>query len=370
MKRQIKEKNSAASGEKFRRGLGRSKGLWALALALGLVLALSACSKDPGSASTASAAEPNKDKTATVSAIMITGDGAVDENGLDQQAWKGFQKAAEESGDQIQCLQSNSDQERQQNMETALSKHPDLIIGVGYSMEDVVKAVAKDNPDQKFGLIDGKVDEPNVACVTFRENESSFLVGVAAALTTQTKTVGFVGGESTYQDQQFQFGFQAGVKSVDPNIRVLVDYTETFDDPAKGEASALTLIKGQADVIFQAAGNSGAGVVQAAAEKGVWAIGLDEDQSAANPKTILCSMIKKSDQAAYDIISSVSQGKFKAGITAYNLKNGGVGYSDDAGNLTEEVKAKVDEFSKKIIDGTIKVPNDRDGFDTFTVPTV
>lgn len=347
----------------------RSKGLWALALALGLglVLALSACN-DSNQSSTASAAEPNKDKTATISAIMITGDGAVDENGLDQQAWKGFQKAAEESGDQISCLQSNSDQERQQNMETALSKHPNLIVGVGYSMEDVVKAAAKDNPDQKFGLIDGKVDAPNVACVTFQENESSFLVGVAAALTTQTKTVGFVGGESTYQDQQFQYGFQAGVKSVDPNIRVLVDYTETFDDPAKGAASALTLIKGQADVIFQAAGNSGAGVIQAAAEKGIWAIGLDEDQSAANPKTILCSMIKAADRASYDMISAVSQDKFKAGATVYNLKNGGVGYSDDAGNLTDDVKAKMDEFSKKIIDGTIKVPNDRDGFDTFTVP--
>lgn len=358
-----------APRKKSPQGSKRGKGVWALALAMGLVLALSACSSSTGSSSTASAAEPNKDKSATVSAIMITGDGAVDENGLDQQAWKGFQKAAEESGDQIQCLQSNSGQERQKNMETALAKHPDMIIGVGYSMEDVVKAAAKDNPDQKFGLIDGQVDAPNVACITFQENESSFLVGVAAALTTQTKTVGFVGGESTYQDQQFQYGFQAGVKSVDPNIRVLVDYTETFDDPAKGEASALTLIKGQADVIFQAAGNSGAGVIQAAAEKGIWAIGLDEDQSAANPKTILCSMIKASDRASYDLISAVSQDKFKAGITVYNLKNGGVGYSDDAGNLTDDVKAKMDAFSKKIIDGTIKVPNDRDGFDTFTAPT-
>lgn len=338
-----------------------------LVLFLVMVLAVSAvaCTKEKKEPEEPAEKEPER----TYSAIMVSDSGSIEDKSFNAIAWAGFEKASVELGVEIKLLECDNEDDYLPSLTAAADEQPDLIVAAGYAMKDAVKTVAEQYPDQKIALIDGKVDESNVINLTFKEQEGAFLVGAAAAMTTQTKTVGFVGGTQTAEIEKFQFGYQAGVKAIDPNIRVLTDYTGSFNDPVSGKEIALRQHQNGADVVFHASGASGIGVIGAAGEQGFWAIGVDRDQSEINPEAVLCSMIKHLDRAVYATIESVVKDQFQNRTVVYGLKEEGVGYSDDAGNLPEAVKTKIDEYANKITDGTLKVPYDNDGFDTFTVPT-
>jgi len=302
---------------------------------------------------------------------MVTDTGGLGDKSFNDLAWKGIEKFVGESGDKAdkKVAQSKQPEDYQPNLSSMAEAKVDLTCAVGYLFEKALGAVADQYKDSKFCVIDTAVSKPNVASVLFKEQEGSFLVGVIAAKTTKTKKVGFVGGMSGELIKRFEVGYRAGVKAVDPSIEVFVNYTESFSDSAKGKEAALSQFNKGADIVYHASGGCGIGVIQAATEKSLWAIGVDQDQSALAPKNVLCSMIKRVDTATYTVAKSASEGKFPGGsVTTLGLKEDGVGYSDNGGNTSKEAKDLADKWAKAIKDGKVVVPDKEDGIKNFTAP--
>jgi basic membrane protein A len=260
------------------------------------------------------------------------------------------------------------------NIEPAMrafaERHYDLIVGVGFAQTPIMEAVAKDYPDIRFAIIDGVSDLPNVASLIFKEHEGSYLVGVLAAKATRTKVIGFLGGMDIGLIHRFYRGYEQGAQSIDPNIRVVANYvgvTDTaWNNPGKGKELALAQISKGADVIFTAAGNSGLGAFNAVEDLGKdasgrathFVIGVDSNQNMIKPGFVLTSMVKRVDNAVYQITSDVVSGKFKGGIHVFGLEVDGVGYSLDSFNrplLPPDAFAAADRARQQIIAGEIKV---------------
>ena len=333
------------------------KKVLSLVLVLALVFTLAAC----GGATT---------PKSTVSVTMITDTGGLGDQSFNDSAWAGLEKAKTDLGVTTKVLESQTADDYAANLSAAASEGASLIISVGFLMAEATSAAAIQFPNQKFAIIDSSVGAPNVAGLTFKENEGSFLVGVIAGLTTKTNKVGFVGGMQFPLIEKFEYGYKAGVKSVNPKAEVLVNYTGVFDNPALGKEAALAQFQQGADVIFHASGACGIGVIEAAGEQGFWAIGVDQDQSALNPKAVLCSMVKRVDNATFQVTKAIVDGTFDGKDIVYGLKEDGVGYSDKAGNVPAEVSAKADTYKAAIIAGTFAVPFDKATFDAFVPPTL
>jgi len=249
------------------------------------------------------------------------------------------------------------------------------IVAVGFAYAGPLGEVAAKNPDVAFGIVDdASLCDPtreggalaNVDCMTFAEEQGSFLVGVAAALTTKTGKVGFIGGVDVPLIQKFQAGFDAGVKAAKSDATISDKYiTEPpdfggFNDPASGEKIAKGMYDAGADVIYAAAGGSGAGVFKAAKAAGAWGIGVDSDQynapSLSDVKdVILTSMVKNVDVAVYDFFQSANAGTPLSGSHVYDLKAGGVGYAT-SGGFIDSIKSQLEDYKQKIISGEIVVP--------------
>jgi basic membrane protein A len=244
-----------------------------------------------------------------------------------------------------------------------------LVQGNGFLFFDSMTEVATNNPDVSFTIVDETVDLPNVASLTFAEEQGSFLVGAAAALKSQTGTIGFIGGVENDLIKKFEAGYVAGATEVNPDIEVLVNYITQppdftgFNDPARGKEIAASQYEAGADVIYSAAGGSGLGAFEAAAEAGapgeVWAIGVDSDQynlvEADLQPYILTSMLKKVDVATYDTIKVFCEGNFQAGKQVFDLSVDGVDYST-TGGFVDDIADQLDEYKDQIISGEIEVP--------------
>jgi basic membrane protein A len=268
---------------------------------------------------------------------------------------------------ELSAVLNESDQQKQDRLELLATAGYNPIIAVGFAYEAALKKVAPKYPDIHFAIIDDdQVKSPNVEGLLFHEEQSSFLVGVAAALATTTKNVGFIGGvKGTGLIEKFQAGYEAGVKAVDPSIKVQVAYLSVapvfdgFNDPGKAKITAKGMYDAGADVVYHAAGGSGSGLFDAAKAAGKLAIGVDSDQYKTAPadekSLILTSALKGVDTAVYNFITDDANGKFKAGSVRFGLKEGGVGYATSNPKI-DPFKAKIEEFKQKIIDGTITVP--------------
>jgi basic membrane protein A len=237
-----------------------------------------------------------------------------------------------------------------------------MIIGVGFAQGPILTEVAKDYPQLHFVLIDAVAESPNVASLLFKEHEGSFLVGMIAAYTNKTGTIGFVGGMDIPLIHRFQTGYEEGAKYVKPNINVLVNYvgiTDTaWNNPGKGRELANSQYERGADVIFQAAGNSGLGVFDAAEAYKKFAIGVDANQNWVKPGFILTSMLKRIDNAVYNVVKDEVEGKFQGGVHIYGLEDKGVDYALDDYNrklIPQDVIDKVEQAKQDIIAGKIKV---------------
>jgi len=238
----------------------------------------------------------------------------------------------------------------------------DPIIGVGFSQADSVAKVAKDFPNIHWTVIDGIVDLPNVQSVLFKEQEGSFLVGIAAVMASKTGKVGFVGGMDIPLIRRFACGYEQGAKYADPKVEIVQNMTGTTPSAWNDPARAGELAKGQfergVDVIYAAAGASGTGVYQAAVDNKKLAIGVDSDQNYLHPGTMLTSMVKHVDIAAYKSFMAAKDGTWKPGITVLGLKEGGVDWALDQYNekmITPDMKAKIDQAKADIIAGKITV---------------
>lgn len=253
----------------------------------------------------------------------------------------------------------------------------DLVIGVGFAQGPIMQSVARDFPHINFAIIDGvifeddgKTPKANVASLVFKEHEGSYLVGMLAARATKTNTLGFIGGMDIPLIHRFQGGFEQGAKAVNPNIQVIQNYVGVTDaawnNPGKGKELALAQISKGADVIFTAAGNSGLGAFDAVEQSGRdatgrathFVIGVDSNQNMVKPGFVLTSMIKRVDNAVYDIVKTVVARNFKGGFHVFGLESDGVGYVVDQYNkelVSPEVMKEADDAKQKIINGQIKV---------------
>lgn len=262
---------------------------------------------------------------------------------------------------------------RDSNIQALASAGYNLVEGVGFAFSPGVVKIAPQFPDVNFAVIDGyatcgkpcglAAPAPNIADLTFKEQEGSYLVGIAAALQAQkdnASTVGFLGGQTGPLIGKFEAGYTAGVKSVDPSMTVLVEYigddVTAFNNPTAGKALSLKMYQAGADVIYHASGASGAGLFQAAAQVKKWAIGVDSDQyqtaSADQQPYILTSMLKRVDTATYNAIKS-----FTGGFQVFGLAEDGVDFSTANSALTSDMVDAMNAAKQKIVDGSIKVPD-------------
>ncbi|NLK34912.1 MAG: BMP family ABC transporter substrate-binding protein [Gracilibacteraceae bacterium] len=342
------------------------KGL-VLVLALAMIMAMfTGCAK-PAQAPVEEAPEtPAEESKPELSFGMITDIGGLGDKSFNDSAWEGLQKAGKELGVEPVILQSTKQEDYEANIGN-MAQSVDLSIAVGYLMEQAMKAGAEQYPDMKFGIIDTVVNAPNVMSVTFKEHEGSFLVGVIAGLTTKSNVVAFVGGMEGPLIEKFEVGFRAGVASVNPNAKVLVNYTGAFDNPDKGKEIAISQFKQKADVIYHASGACGIGVIQAADENDFWAIGVDQDQSSVSKNNkVLCSMIKRVDVGTYTIVKSYADNDFGGGkAIELGLKEEGVGYGDGGNNVPAEIRAVADKAKELVVNGTIIVPQTREELEAF-----
>jgi basic membrane protein A and related proteins len=280
-------------------------------------------------------------------------------------AGRGLDKAVSELGVKKIELEATKDEDRATNLQLLVDQKANPIIGVGFLFGDPMLAIATANPDTTFGIVDSVVDAPNVRSLVFAEHEGSFLVGAAAALKSKTGHIGFIGGQEIDLIKKFEAGYIAGAKAVNPDIIVDSKYLgPAGDNSAWGNvAGAKEIAKGWydagADVIYTAAGGSGAGTIQAAVEADKWAIGVDSDQYlTAQPdeqKHILTSMLKQVDVAVFETIKAVADGDTKGGVITFDLKSDGVGYAT-SGGFVDDIKDKLDAYKADIISGKIVVP--------------
>src|SRR6184192_1590232 len=253
----------------------------------------------------------------------------------------------------------------------------DLVIGIGFAQSPIMEKVARDYPNIHFAIIDGvifeddgKTPKSNVASLVFKEHEGSYLVGLLAGMTSKTGKLGFIGGMDIGLIHRFEGGYEQGAKAANPKIQVIQNYVGVTDaawnNPGKGKEIALAQISKGADVIFTAAGNSGLGAFDAVEQSGKdpdgrathFVIGVDSNQNGMKPGFVLTSMVKRVDNAVYDIVKDVVEGKFKGGFHVFGLESEGVGYVIDQYNrdlVSADAIAAAEQAKKKIIAGEIKV---------------
>ncbi|QOS97791.1 BMP family protein [Brevibacterium sp. JNUCC-42] len=296
---------------------------------------------------------------------MVTATGTVNDNSFNQMTWESLQKFGIDTGAEVQYLQSASDSDIIPNLNQFIKDKWDLTFGVGFLMSEQVQKVAKDNPEAKIAIIDSVVDAPNVTSIVFKEHEGSYLAGVAAALSSKTGKIGFLGGIEMPVIKRFEAGFTAGAKAAKPDIKIVPIYTGAFDKPDLGKSTASTMFNQGVDIVFHAASSTGDGLFNEAKDRhakgeNVWVIGVDMDQSKIFGEDItMTSMIKRVDEATYRVSTDLLNGKFDGGkAVSLGLKENGVGLAESTKkNISDEVWERIEEFKQKIINGEITVPD-------------
>lgn len=288
--------------------------------------------------------------------------GGKDDKSFNAAAWEGVKRSKEELGIFLRDVEPGDPTSIEPSMRAFAERGYDLIVGVGFAQAPIMNDVAHDYPNLKFAIIDGVIDLPNVASLIFKEHEGSFLVGMIAARASKTGKVGFVGGMDIPLIHKFETGYAEGARYANPKVQVFENYVGVTDaawnNPGKGKELAKAQIERGADVVFQAAGNSGLGVFDAAEDMHKLAIGVDSNQNWVKPGFILTSMIKRVDVAVFNTVKDIVEGRFKGGIHEFGLDNDGIGYALDSYNqelIPQPVLDEVERAKKEIIAGRIKV---------------
>jgi len=274
----------------------------------------------------------------------------------------GVVRFKEDTGVEYREFEVTNETQREQALRRMAQRGADPILGVGFAQAGPMETVANEFPDTRFTLIDGVVDLPNVQSIIFKEQEGSFLVGLLAAMATESDVVGFVGGMDIPLIRRFACGYEQGAKHVNADIEVIQNMTGTtpaaWNDPGRGSELAKGQFDRGADVVYAAAGGTGVGVYQAAEDGGKLAIGVDSNQNYLHPGVMLTSMLKRVDVAAYNAFQSAQEGTWEAGITVLGLAEEGVGWALDEHNetlITDEMKSAVEQASASIVAGEIMV---------------
>jgi basic membrane protein A and related proteins len=281
---------------------------------------------------------------------------------FNESMFNGSEKFKTESGIAYGEFEIANEAQREQAIRNFADQGYSPIIAAGFAQAAAVEKVAKEYPDLKFAIVDMVVDLPNVQSIVFKEHEGSYLAGMMAGMASKTGTVSFVGGMDIPLIRKFECGYAQGVKAANPAAKVIQNMTgdtgAAWNDPVKGGEITKGQISQGSDVVYAAAGATGLGVLQAAADSKILSIGVDANQNYLHPGQVLTSMLKRVDVAVYNVMKSGKDGTFKPGIQALGLAEDGVGYAMDDNNkplVTAEMAAAVEKAKADIIAGTVKV---------------
>lgn len=279
---------------------------------------------------------------------------------FNEAAYNGAKRWADETGGSFKELEMQSEAQREQALRRLAEAGSNPIVMTGFAFGDVLNAVAPDYPETKFAIIDMVVEQPNVKSVVFTEEQGSYLVGLLAGMASKTGTVGFIGGMDIPLIRKFACGFAQGAKAANADITVLENMTGTtpaaWNDPVRGAELARAQKSQGADVIYAAAGGTGIGILQAAADEGILSIGVDSNQNHLHPGKVLTSMMKRVDNAVYEAFKAGTA--IETGVSVMDLQSQGVGYALDENNqalITADMKAAADAATAKIASGEIVV---------------
>ena len=299
---------------------------------------------------------------ADIKPALVYGTGGKFDKCLNEAAYNGAEKFKTETGIEYRDFEIANDAQREQALRRFAGDGNNPIVMAGFSWAAALEKVAAEYPDTKFAIIDMVLDKPNVRSVVFKEEEGGWLAGILAGMASKTKTVSFVGGMDIPLIHKFACGYIGGTKSLGADYKVLEAYTGTtpdaWNDPVKGGEIAKSQFDQGSDVVYHAAGGTGVGVLQAAADAGKLGIGVDSNQNGLQPGKVLTSMVKRVDVAVYDAFMSAKDDKFEPGVNILGLKENGVDVAMDENNaplITPEMKAAIDKARADIIDGTVKV---------------
>lgn len=291
--------------------------------------------------------------------------GGIDDGSFNESVFNGVEQFKADTGVDYVSFEVTDPSQREELLRSAAELGANPILGIGFAQADAVAAVAADYPDVQFGIIDvGWLDLPNLQQFVYAEHEGSFLVGMIAGLTTETDTVGFVGGMSIDLIRKFQCGYEQGVAYANSDASVVANMTgddpSAWGNPERGYELTVGQISQGADVVYHAAGGTGFGVLQAAADNGIFGIGVDANQNPLHPGSVLTSMLKRVDVTAYDFFAAGqdAMGGLVSGVTVYDLTNNGVGYAVDENNealLSAEVQEAVAAAQAAIFSGELAV---------------
>ncbi|PYB70298.1 MULTISPECIES: BMP family lipoprotein [Rhizobium] len=299
---------------------------------------------------------------ADVKPALVYGTGGKFDKSFNEAAYGGAEKFKAETGVDYRDFEPTSDTQGEQAIRNFASKGFNPIVAVSFAWTSAVEKVAAEFPDTQFVIVDSVVDKPNVRSVVYKEEEGSYLVGLLAGMASTTGKVGFVGGMDIPLIRKFECGYEQGARAAKADIEVLQNMIGTtgaaWNDPVRGGELAKNQIDQGADVIYAAAGASGLGVLQTAADNKKFSIGVDSNQNHLQPGSVLTSMVKRVDLAVYNAYSDAKNDKFTPGLLALGVKEDGVGYALDDNNaklITDDMKAAVEKAKADIIAGTVKI---------------
>lgn len=300
--------------------------------------------------------------TAVAAPAVIFDMGGKFDKSFNQGAYEGAERYKEETGDSYSEFEVTNPAQREQAIRKRAQRKADPVIGIGFAQAPAMETVSAEYPDTRFTIIDMVVDQPNVQSVVFKEHEGSFLVGLLAAMKSESGKVGFIGGMDIPLIRKFACGFEQGAKHANADVEVIQNMTgstpSAWNDPGRGAELSRGQFDRGVDVIFAAAGGTGVGVYQAAADNGKFAIGVDSNQNYLHPGVMLTSMLKRVDNAVYEAMSTAKEGTWKPGIKVLGLAENGVGWALDEHNealISDEMKAAAEAAKAAIIAGEISV---------------
>jgi len=332
-------------------------------------LVLTACGGSSGGSSTTPKDSTSGSPKSSLKVGMAYDIGGRGDQSFNDAAAAGLDKATSELGitsKEAEATNGEADSAKEERLRVLAQAGYNPVIAVGFAYSAAVAKVAKEFPDTHFAIIDDEAAVgDNITNLVFAEEQGSFLVGAAAGLKTKTNNVGFIGGVDVPLIHKFEAGYEAGVKAANPKAKVQVKYLTQppdfsgFGDPAKGKTAAAGMYDAGADIVYAAAGGSGAGVFVAAKDSGNKAIGVDSDQyKTADPAVqpvIMTSMLKRVDVAVYDFIKNATTGNYASGTVRYDLAKDGVGYATSGGQM-DDIADQLNSYKQKIISGEITVP--------------
>ncbi|WP_394781392.1 BMP family protein [Undibacterium sp.] len=294
--------------------------------------------------------------------LAIVYDGSKFDRSFSQSASDGVERFKKETGTTVLEAQVSNTTQSEQVLRSLARKNVDMIAVISFAQAQAVQTVAAEFPKVKFVLIDGIATGPNIKSVLFKEEEGSYLAGVAAALATKSKKIGFIGGMDIPMIRAFGCGYAQGAKAVDAKVELTQNMVGTtsaaWNDPARGGELARSQFERGVDVVFGAAGGTGLGILQTAKEKNRLAIGVNSNQNYLYPGTMLTSMMKRVDNAVYSSFTELKNGRFQAGTTSMGLKEGGVDWAldkDNRGLISDSAEKRINTAKQDIISGKIKV---------------